>query len=1310
MGHIELKCPVVHIWFLKSMPSRIGTILDLKQADLDRIIHYISYIVTDPGLVPELRKNQILSQEEYEDFRASHGNNFVAKMGAEAILELIKSINLEAEIANLKEQIEVCSAETKKKKLTKRLRLLDTFYKSGNKPEWMILTVLPVLPPNLRPLVPLDGGRYATADLNELYRSVVTRNNRLGRLLDGNFPAPDLIINQEKRLLQESVDALLDNSRKSKPVTGSNRRPFKSLTDIIKGKKGRFRQNLLGKRVDYSGRSVISVGPYLRLHQCGLPKQMAKELFRPFIYSQLINMGKAEAVKTAKKLVDREDPALWDALDVVIKQHPVLLNRAPTLHRLGIQAFEPVLIEGKVIQLHPLVCSAFNADFDGDQMAVHVPLTLEAQLEARVLMMSTNNILSPANGDPVIVPSQDMVLGLYYLTCDRINVKGEGMCFASPKDAEIAYLCGEVDLHARVKVRITEYKKLEDISEEDNDKIIWDQAQLVDNMMPITTLTDTTVGRAILWQIAPRLLSFNLFNKSLTKDDISRILNDCTRILGNQASVELADQIMYTGFKYAAISGVSICIDDMLIPPQKEKFIRETKELISNQTKGHLSADERKNTIIDAWGKCVKDVERAMMENLKVETVIDANGNAVQQPSMNSLYMMTVSKARGSTANVRQIAGMRGNMTRPDGSIIPTPIISNFREGLTVQEYFMSTHGARKGLTDTALKTANSGYLTRRLVDVAQDVVINNVDCGTSKYILVQSVIEGEEVKVKLKDRALGRTLALDVYHPRTNIKLANKGDLIDEHLCEVFNEANVYSLAVRSPVLCENEFGICQKCYGRDLARSAEVNEGEAVGIIAAQSIGEPGTQLTMRTINTGGVATHTTINSSIKVNNAGTVEFENIKYVEDKRGHIINIGRNVRLNIVDKNRGILESYRLPYGAICSIKEGEQTVAGSEIAKWDPNYQPTVSTYAGRAQLVDFVEGLTVELKDDEETGLSQYTVIAQTDRPATARDLRPSIYFLDENGERIRNQDGSEAHILFSKCVITNVVDGYYIDQGEIIGRTPNSGKGARDITGGLTRVSDLFEARKPKDAAILAEIDGVVSHGKETKGKHRIIINNLNANDELGFDTDTENFWEVAVPKWRIISVEDGEEVKKGDVISDGPESAHDILRLRGDVELTRFIVEEVQQVYRDQGIKINDKHIEVIIRQMLRKVTILDPVDSEYIPGEQVEYSSVIRENKIREKVGKPLIQFRRELLGITKAALATESFISAASFQETTKVLVEAAIAGKRDELRGLKENVIVGRLIPSGTGYDLAKRKELARKKQQLKNEMFPTK
>ncbi|MBV7388826.1 DNA-directed RNA polymerase subunit beta' [Pasteurellaceae bacterium TAE3-ERU1] len=1262
MGHIELASPVAHIWFLKSLPSRIGLLLDMPLRDIERVLYFESYIVTEPGMT-ELQRGQLLTEEQFIEAEDRWADEFEAKMGAEAIQHLLKEMDLNHEIETLREELQETSSETKRKKITKRLKLLEAFVQSGNNPEWMVLTVLPVLPPDLRPLVPLDGGRFATSDLNDLYRRVINRNNRLKRLLD--LVAPDIIVRNEKRMLQESVDALLDNGRRGRAITGSNKRALKSLADMIKGKQGRFRQNLLGKRVDYSGRSVITVGPYLHLHQCGLPKKMALELFRPFIYAKLQSQGHASTIKAAKKMVEREDAIVWDILADVIREHPILLNRAPTLHRLGIQAFEPLLIEGKAIQLHPLVCAAFNADFDGDQMAVHVPLTLEAQLEARALMMSTNNILSPANGDPIIVPSQDVVLGLYYMTREKVNVKGEGMLLQDPREAEKAYRTGDAELHARVKVRITEHVK--------NEAGEWEAK---------TTLTDTTVGRAILWMIAPKGMPFSLFNQTLGKKAISKLINACYRILGMKSSVIFADQIMYTGFAFAARSGASVGIDDMVIPEAKDKIINEAEEAVKEIQEqfqsGLVTAGERYNKVIDIWASANERVAKAMMENLSTEEVENRDGEMEKQASFNSIFMMADSGARGSAAQIRQLAGMRGLMARPDGSIIETPITANFREGLNVLQYFISTHGARKGLADTALKTANSGYLTRRLVDVAQDLVIVEDDCGTDRGIVMTPLIEGGDVKEPLRDRVLGRVVAEDVVKPGTDEVLIPRNTLIDEKWCDIIDRESVDSIKVRSVVTCDTDFGVCAKCYGRDLARGHIINKGEAVGVIAAQSIGEPGTQLTMRTFHIGGAASRAAAESSIQVKNNGSVRLANAKFVTNKDGKFVITSRNTELTVLDEFGRTKESYKVPYGASLSKQNGDEVKAGEIIVNWDPHTMPIIAEVEGKLEFADIVDGVTVTRQTDELTGLSSVVVQDVGERATAGKDMRPALRVVDAKGNPVvlSGTDVPAQYFLPGKAIVT-LDDGAEIHIGDPLARIPQESAGTKDITGGLPRVADLFEARKPKEPAIMAEISGTVSFGKETKGKRRLLIT----------PTDGGDVYEEMIPKWRQLNVFEGEQVERGDIISEGAETPHDILRLRGVHAVTEYIVNEVQEVYRLQGVKINDKHIEVIVRQMLRKAIITNAHDSEFLEGEQVEVARVKIVNREREAQGKPLVEYERELLGITKASLATESFISAASFQETTRVLTEAAVAGKRDELRGLKENVIVGRLIPAGTGY-----------------------
>ncbi|MDP5255470.1 MULTISPECIES: DNA-directed RNA polymerase subunit beta' [unclassified Vibrio] len=1261
MGHIELASPVAHIWFLKSLPSRIGLLMDIPLRDIERVLYFEMYVVTEPGMT-DLEKSQMLTEEEYLDRLEEWGDEFTAKMGAEAIKDLLASMDMQAEAEQMREELETTNSETKRKKITKRLKLVEAFITSGNNPEWMILTVLPVLPPDLRPLVPLDGGRFATSDLNDLYRRVINRNNRLKRLLE--LAAPDIIVRNEKRMLQESVDALLDNGRRGRAITGSNKRPLKSLADMIKGKQGRFRQNLLGKRVDYSGRSVITVGPYLRLHQCGLPKKMALELFKPFIYSKLETRGLATTIKAAKKMVEREEAVVWDILDEVIREHPVLLNRAPTLHRLGIQAFEPVLIEGKAIQLHPLVCAAYNADFDGDQMAVHVPLTLEAQLEARTLMMSTNNILSPASGDPIIVPSQDVVLGLYYMTREMINAKGEGMYLAGPAEAEKAYRTKSAALHARVKVRITETVRDED-----------------GNDTTETKMVDTTVGRAMLWQIVPKGLPFSIVNQKLGKKQISNLLNEAYRKLGLKDTVIFADQIMYTGFAYAALSGVSVGIDDMVVPEAKYTEIaeaeEEVREIQEQYQSGLVTAGERYNKVIDIWASTNDRVAKAMMSNLSSETVINRDGEEEEQESFNSIYMMADSGARGSAAQIRQLAGMRGLMARPDGSIIETPITANFKEGLNVLQYFISTHGARKGLADTALKTANSGYLTRRLVDVAQDVVVTEKDCGTHEGVEMMPHIEGGDVKVALTELALGRVVAEDVLKPGTQEVLIPRNTLIDEKWCQIMDENSVDKLKVRSVVTCDSDFGCCSNCYGRDLARGHLVNQGESVGVIAAQSIGEPGTQLTMRTFHIGGAASTAAAENSVQVKNNGSIKLNNAKSVTNNEGKHVITSRATELTIIDEFGRTKEKHKLPYGSILSKADGEAVQAGETVANWEAHTLPIITEVAGRIQFVDMIDGVTVSRQTDDLTGLSSSEVTDPAARPSAGKDMRPAIKLIDSQGNdvMIPGTDMPAQYFLPGKAIV-NIEDGAEVGIGDTLARIPQKSGGNKDITGGLPRVADLFEARKPKEPAILAEHTGTVSFGKETKGKRRLVIT------REGGET-----YEEMIPKHRQLNVFEGEKVERGDVIADGPESPHDILRLRGIHAVTEYIANEVQEVYRLQGVKINDKHIETIVRQMLRKCTITHAGDSEFLPGEQVEYTQVKIANRELEAEGKEPARFERELLGITKASLATESFISAASFQETTRVLTEAAVSGKRDDLRGLKENVIVGRLIPAGTGF-----------------------
>jgi len=1260
MGHIELASPVAHIWFLKSLPSRIGLLLDMTLKDIERVLYFESYVVIDPGMTP-LERGQLLTDEQYLEAIEEYADEFDARMGAEAVQELLRTIDVGKEIRRLREEIIETSSETKITKIRKRLKLLESLDASGNRPEWMVMTVLPVLPPELRPLVPLDGGRFATSDLNDLYRRVINRNNRLKRLLD--LAAPDIIVRNEKRMLQESVDALLDNGRRGRAITGSNKRPLKSLADMIKGKQGRFRQNLLGKRVDYSGRSVIVVGPTLRLHQCGLPKRMALELFKPFIFSKLQFRGLTTTIKAAKKMVERGDAEVWDVLEEVIREHPVMLNRAPTLHRLGIQAFEPVLIEGKAIQLHPLVCTAFNADFDGDQMAVHVPLSVEAQLEARVLMMASNNILSPANGEPIIVPSQDVVLGLYWMTRQRVNARGEGMSFANTSELRRAYDAGTVDLQARIKVRITER--------------LFNEAGEVEQH---TSLVETSVGRALLVEILPEGLPFELINRELNKKAISSLVNACYRRVGLKATVVFADQLMYTGFRMATRAGVSICADDMVVPEEKEAILAraeaEVKEIENQYASGLVTNGERYNKVVDIWSHTNDQVAKAMMGKLGKEAVVNREGEKEEQNSFNSIFMMADSGARGSAAQIRQLAGMRGLMAKPDGSIIETPITANFREGLNVIQYFISTHGARKGLADTALKTANSGYLTRRLVDVAQDLVVLEEDCGTENGLQMIPIIEGGDVVEPLRERILGRVTATHIYRPGTEEVLVEQGTLLDEDAVDALETAGVDQVLVRSPITCDSRVGVCKKCYGRDLARGHLVNVGEAVGVIAAQSIGEPGTQLTMRTFHIGGAASRSAAANSIDVKNSGSIRYHNIKYVEQENGNLVVVSRSGEIHVLDDLGRERERYKLPYGANLKIRDGEKVEGGALAATWDPHTHPVITEVAGRLRFEDFVEGVTVQSKVDEVTGLSSLEIMDPKQRPTSGKDLRPMIKLVDDKGKDV-NLAGTNipAHYYLPSGSIISVADGAEVKVGDTVARIPQESSKTRDITGGLPRVADLFEARKPKESAVLAEDSGTVSFGKETKGKQRLVIT----------DADGDQT-EILIPKWRHVNVFEGEHVEKGEVISDGELNPHDILRLKGVTALAEYLVKEIQDVYRLQGVGINDKHIEVINRQMLRKVEITSPGDTLFLKGEQVERSRVLDANDQAKEEGKQPALFEPILLGITKASLATESFISAASFQETTRVLTEAAVRGSADSLVGLKENVIVGRLIPAGTG------------------------
>ena len=1272
MGHIDLASPVAHIWFLKSLPSRIGLLLDMTLRDIERILYFESYVVVDPGMT-QLERGQLLTDEQYLEALEENGDEFDARMGAEAVYELLRTLDLSVEIRKMREDIEGTNSETKIKKLTKRLKLAESLVESGNRPEWMILTVLPVLPPELRPLVPLDGGRFATSDLNDLYRRVINRNNRLKRLLD--LVAPDIIVRNEKRMLQESVDALLDNGRRGRAITGTNKRPLKSLADMIKGKQGRFRQNLLGKRVDYSGRSVIVVGPTLKLHQCGLPKRMALELFKPFIFSKLQLRGLATTIKAAKKMVERGAPEVWDILEEVIREHPVMLNRAPTLHRLGIQGFEPVLIEGKAIQLHPLVCTAFNADFDGDQMAVHVPLSLEAQLEARALMMASNNILSPANGEPIIVPSQDVVLGLYYMTRERVGVRGEGRVYSGIQEARRAYESGHADLHSRAKVRIRE--------------VLLDESG---QRREVVSVKDTTLGRALVFDIFPDGLPFELANQALGKKQISRLINTCYRVLGLKETVVFADQVMYLGFRMATRAGISIGLEDMAVPEEKAEILAraetEVKEIEEQYASGLVTNGERYNKVVDIWSHTNDQVAKAMMGKLGKDRLVDRDGKEVEQDSFNSIYMMADSGARGSAAQIRQLAGMRGLMAKPDGSIIETPITANFREGLNVIQYFISTHGARKGLADTALKTANSGYLTRRLVDVAQDMVVLEQDCGTEEGLLMAPIIEGGDVVEPLRERILGRVTALDVYKPGTDEVFCPASTLLDEGWVKDLESAGIDQVRVRSPIACEARVGVCAQCYGRDLARGYRVNMGEAVGVIAAQSIGEPGTQLTMRTFHIGGAASRAAAVNSIEIKSAGSVRLHNIKTVQHGSGNLVAVSRSGELTVVDDLGLEKERYKVPYGATLRVADGDHVRGGQIVATWDPHTHPVVTEVAGSLRFEDFIDGVTVQGQTDEVTGLTSLVVIDPKQRPTAGKDLRPMVKLLDENEQEL-NIAGTDmpARYFLPSGAIVSLADGTRVGVGDVLARIPQESSKTRDITGGLPRVADLFEARKPKDPALLAEASGTISFGKDTKGKQRLIIT-----------TDDGEAVEELIPKWRHVNVFEGERVERGEMISDGELNLHDILRLKGVTELAEYLVKEIQDVYRLQGVKINDKHIEVIVRQMLRKVEVTDPGDTKLLRGEQAEHSAVLAENERVQAEDKYPAKFQPLLLGITKASLATESFISAASFQETTRVLTEAAVRGSTDRLNGLKENVIVGRLIPAGTG--LSSHSERRRRRQ----------
>ncbi|HRB29000.1 MAG TPA: DNA-directed RNA polymerase subunit beta' [Nitrosomonas sp.] len=1291
MGHIELATPVSHIWFLKSLPSRLGMVLDMTLRDIERVLYFEAYVVTDPGLTP-LSRCQLLTEDDYLIKTEEYGDDFSASMGAEGIRDLLSNLDTTAEIENLRKEIESTGSETKIKKISKRLKLLEAFNKSGIKPQWMILTVLPVLPPDLRPLVPLDGGRFATSDLNDLYRRVINRNNRLKRLLE--LKAPEIIVRNEKRMLQEAVDSLLDNGRRGKAMTGANKRALKSLADMIKGKGGRFRQNLLGKRVDYSGRSVIVVGPQLKLHQCGLPKKMALELFKPFIFNKLELMGIASTIKAAKREVENETPVVWDILEDVIREHPVMLNRAPTLHRLGIQAFEPVLIEGKAIQLHPLVCAAFNADFDGDQMAVHVPLSLEAQMECRTLMMSTNNVLSPANGEPIIVPSQDIVLGLYYTTREKVGAQGEGMLFQNVDEVSRAYESRSVELNAKITVRIKEYDKNSE-----------------NEIVEKNSRYETTVGRALLFEIFPPGMPFSLLNVTLKKKEISKLINASFRRCGLREAVIFADKLMYAGFTYATRAGISICADDMLVPVEKGDIIaaaeKEVKEIEGQYVSGLVTQGERYNKVVDIWGRAGDQVAKAMMNQLGVEPVLDqtinkiqsdSKGEPVTQESFNSIYMMADSGARGSAAQIRQLSGMRGLMAKPDGSIIETPITANFREGLNVLQYFISTHGARKGLADTALKTANSGYLTRRLVDVTQDLVVTEDDCDTGNGVVMKALVEGGEIIEPLRERILGRVVVTDIINLENQSVIFTSGTLLDEDAVDLIESMGIDEVKVRTPLTCETRYGLCAKCYGRDLGRGSLVNVGEAVGVIAAQSIGEPGTQLTMRTFHIGGAASRTAVVSKVESKSSGTVHYSStMRYVTNAQNELIAISRSGEIIIQDESGRERERHKASYGATLLVRNGETVKAGQILTSWDPHTRPIITEYAGKVRFENVEEGVTVAKQIDEVTGLSTLVVIDPKRRGvAQSKGLRPLVKFLDDDGNEIKIVGSNQSvGITFQIGCIITVRDGQQVSVGEVLARIPQETSKTRDITGGLPRVAELFEARSPKDAGLLAEVTGIVSFGKDTKGKQRLVI------------TDLEGaMHEYLIPKDKHVMAHDGQVVNKGEVIVDGPADPRDILRLQGVEALARYITDEVQDVYRLQGVRINDKHIEVIVRQMLRRVQITNAGDSAFIPGEQVERADLLNENERLISKGKIPATYEFMLLGITKASLSTDSFISAASFQETTRVLTEAAIMGKKDELRGLKENVIVGRLVPAGTGLSFHNKRKSQNKAPELDIEL----
>ncbi len=1242
MGHIRLATPVAHIWFLKSIPSKIGILSDMTLRELERILYFEAYLVLDGKKTP-LKKNEILSEDRYREAREKYGEDFSAAQGAEAIRELLRNTNVKELSQKLRTEMKETTSEAKKKRLAKRLKIIESFLESGNKPEWMILEVVPVIPPDLRPLVPLDGGRFATSDLNDLYRRVINRNNRLKRLLELN--APEIIIRNEKRMLQEAVDALFDNGKRGRTILGANKKPLKSLSDMLRGKQGRFRQNLLGKRVDYSGRSVIVVGPELKLHQCGLPKKMALELFKPFIYHRLEEKGLVTTIKSAKKMLEKERPEVWDVLDEVIREHPVLLNRAPTLHRLGIQAFEPVLIEGKAIQLHPLVCAAFNADFDGDQMAVHVPLSVEAQSEARILMMSTNNILSPASGKPIIIPTQDIVLGIYYMTRERPYVKGEGKVFSNPEEVRIAYDANEVDLHARIKVRLD------------------------------GELVETTVGRVLLKEILPEEIPFRLINKVMKKSELANLIDYCYRYGGDKKTVLLSDRLKGLGYYYATLAGISISLDDMLIPSNKEKLLQEAQreiERVQEQyTEGLITDGERYNKVIDIWAQVTENIAGVMLKELGSEDVTAPSGEKQTTESLNPIYIMADSGARGSAQQVRQLAGMRGLMAKPSGEIIETPITANFREGLTVLQYFISTHGARKGLADTALKTANAGYLTRRLVDVAQDVVIRENDCGTLDGIEVESLVEGGEIIESMKERILGRVALEEIRDPFSNEVIVKGSEEIDETLADRIEDIGIDKVKIRSVLTCKSRQGVCALCYGRDLARGRLVGVGEAIGIIAAQSIGEPGTQLTMRTFHIGGTASRRAEQTTLECRIDGRVKFINLKSVKNREGNLIVMNRNGEIAILDENGRERRRYSVIYGAKLRVKDGQKVKEGEILAEWDPYSIPVLTEVSGRVKFGDIIEGATMQEQVDEFTGLSRKVITESKDA-----ELRPRISMKDEKG-RTLNLPGSASQARYLLPVGANIFisEGDMVEAGDVIVKIPRETTKTKDITGGLPRVAELFEARKPKEYALISDIDGAVEFGKDLKGKRKVVIR-----------PDVGEPKEYMIPKGKHVSVHEGDFVRAGEALMDGPSNPHDILRVLGDKALARYLVDEIQEVYKLQGVKINDKHIEVIVRQMLKRVKIREVGDTYFLVDDQVEKFVFEEENaRVMEGGGKPAVG-EPLFLGITKASLITDSFISAASFQETTKVLTQAAVAGKVDNLKGLKENVIMGRLIPAGTG------------------------